>query len=99
MSRICKRFKDTGNGHRQSGQGRKHVTIDFQDHYLATIAKRKRQLQLFQIAREFPAATGTRLYMFTVNDRFIKEGSMQEKTLCKSLICIPLTPAAKCVVL
>ena len=59
MSRIWKRFKDTGDVHRQAGQGRKRATTDSKDRCLATIAKRKRQLTPVQIAREFAVATGT----------------------------------------
>ncbi|GIY52799.1 hypothetical protein CEXT_655721 [Caerostris extrusa] len=66
MSRIWKRFKDTGNRQRHPGQGRKR---DITDRYLAAIAKRSRQLSP---AREFAAATEIRLFKFTVSDRMHK---------------------------
>ncbi|GIY17545.1 hypothetical protein CEXT_710541 [Caerostris extrusa] len=63
-----------------------NVPQDFQDHYLATIAKRNRQLTSVQIAKEFAIATGIRLSRFTVSDRLHKK-----KVVCnqKPMICIP----------
>ena len=92
MSRIWKRFKDTGDVCRKPGQGRKRATTDSQDRYLATIAKRNRHLTSAQIAREFAAATGTRLSRHTVSDRLHKRGLYARKPM----ICVPLTRAAKC---
>lgn len=66
MSRIWIRFKDTGNEKRQPGQGQKPVPTSCPDRYLATIAKRYRQVMPIQSVREFAATTGIRLSKFTV---------------------------------
>lgn len=59
---------------------------------MSTTAKRNGQLTSVQIAREFAAATGTRLSRFSVSDRLHKRGLYARKPM----ICIPLTPAVKC---
>ncbi|GFT83873.1 hypothetical protein NPIL_74231 [Nephila pilipes] len=89
MSKTWEGLKDTGT---LPGQNRKKYHKESQDLCLATIAKIDRQLTSVQIARDFDAATGTRLYRFTVSSRLHKRGLYAEKIV----ICIPLTPAAKC---
>ncbi|GBM22745.1 hypothetical protein AVEN_81499-1 [Araneus ventricosus] len=59
MLKIWKSFEDFGDVCKQLGQGRKLVTEDFWVRYLATTAKRNRQLSSVHIAREFVAAVGT----------------------------------------
>lgn len=56
MSINLKWLKDTDDVCRQSGYGRKHATEDFEDHYLATSAKRNGQLTSVRFSRKFAEA-------------------------------------------
>ena len=105
LTQVCKDLKVAKSSCQESGNALKtlvmyaenqvkvgNVPQQTQDRYLATIAKRNRHLTSAQIAREFAAATGTRLSRHTVSDRLHKRGLYTRKPM----ICVPLTRAAKC---
>ena len=74
VSILWKQFQDTGTIERKPGQGSPRATKALEDRYLSITARRNRHATSSQLARDFYAATGTRVSRVTVSRRLNERG-------------------------
>lgn len=74
VSRLWRRYQETGEFTRRPGQGRHRSTTPRQDRYLRTLALRNRQCTATGIEIDFRQATGVRVSTQTVRNRLHEDG-------------------------
>ena len=88
ISRLWRRFQDTGDVRRMPVHGRPRVTTPQQDRYLNITARRHRTLPARQLSSELAAASGVRVSRQTVYRRLRAVGLFARRPA----VCVPLSP-------
>lgn len=87
ISRLWRRFQETGDVRRRPVGGRPRVTNPQQDRYLALTARRNRTMSARQLSSELAAASGIRVSRQTVYRRLRAAGLYARRPV----VCVPLT--------
>lgn len=87
ISRLWRRFQDTGDVRRIPVQGRPRVTTPQQDRYVTLTARRNRRMPARQLSSELAAVSGVRVSRQTVYRRLRAVGLYARRPA----VCVPLT--------
>jgi len=91
VSRVVRRFRETGQYTRRHGGGRERATTPVQDRYLRTLVARQRFSNARRLRNEFQNATGVRVSTQTIRNR-LHEGGLRAR---RPAVGPVLTPARR----